>query len=518
MLYSGSTDANALERILVLVKGKRDADVTRDLLERNGHAAVLCQNIEELCKEIAIGTAAVLLAEEVLTPDALGRLARLLARQPPWSDLPIVVFGAAGNGRTRTNGEVARALGNVTYLDRPVRVRSMLASVHAAIRSRRRQYDGRRAIDSRDVFLAMLGHELRNPLGAISFAIGKLEKTTPHDGRPKEYAIIDRQSRHLARLVDDLLDVARITQGKVTLQREVLNLVDVVTDAFEALESRARDHHLSFDLRILDSRISVEGDRKRLDQVFANIMANAIKYTPSAGGVVVEVRSEGGSAVVSVGDSGIGIAPEMLERIFDAFAQVDRSLERSEGGIGLGLALVRSVVQLHRGTVEAVSAGLGHGTTFIVRLPRVANVATSAVKSASEIKEPTHGRRVVVVEDNEDIRELLVELLELQGHDVAYAEDGPGGLAKVLDFEPDIAFIDVGLPGFDGLELATRARASGSTTHLVALTGYGQPGDEHAARNAGFDEHLTKPVLESDIQRVVRAVECKRLERPAMRQ
>lgn len=508
MLYPDSTSSE-LERVLVLVKGTRDGEVTRDLLERNGLAAVLCRDIEELCNEIAVGTAAVLLAEEVLTAEAVARLTGLLARQPPWSDLPIVVFGAAGNGEKREFGDISKVLGNVTFLDRPVRVRSMLASVHAAIRSRRRQYDGRRAIDSRDVFLAMLGHELRNPLGAITFAIDKLEKTTPIGGRPKEYAIIHRQSRHLSRLVDDLLDVARITHGKVTLQREALDLVELVKDAFEALESRAREHRLSFDLRVPESSIFIEGDRKRLDQVFTNILSNAIKYTPPAGGIVVEIRSEGASAVVSISDSGIGIAPEMLDKIFDSFAQVDRSLDRSEGGIGLGLALVRSVVQLHRGTVEAVSAGVGHGTSFIVRLPRIAGAESAAAQSVSEIKQHPSGRRVVVVEDNDDIRELLVDLLKLQGHDVTSAEDGPSGLAKVLEVEPQIAFVDLGLPGFDGLELASRARASGSTAHLVALTGYGQPEDQHRAKEAGFDDHLIKPVLDADIERVVLGVACR---------
>jgi CheY-like chemotaxis protein/nitrogen-specific signal transduction histidine kinase len=375
----------------------------------------------------------------------------------------------------------------------------MLAAVHASIRARRRQYEGRRAIESRDMFLAMLGHELRNPLGAIGLAIATLNREVPDSSRPKQYGIIERQSRHLGRLVDDLLDVARITHGKVNLQREVLSLSEVVRSSFEALETRARERRLSFDLRVQDGTPLVFADRKYLEQVFSNILSNAIKYTPHGGAIAVDVRADGEWSTVTVRDTGIGIAPEMLDRIFEAFAQLDRSMDRADGGIGLGLALVRSIVQLHGGTVQARSAGLGKGTSLVVRIPLVAPVFTDANAGSVVDKNPA-SKRVVVIEDNSDIRELLSDLLSTGGHHVSCADDGPAGLEKILVTSPDVAFVDLGLPGFDGLEVARRARASGSTAWLVALSGYGQPEDKERASHAGFDEHLTKPVREADLR------------------
>jgi signal transduction histidine kinase/CheY-like chemotaxis protein len=494
--------AERLERVVVLVKGARDGEVTREILVRDELDVTLCANVDELCDEIGHGAAVVLLAEEVLTHDSVSRLGEVLIHQQPWSDLPIIVFSAAGRTVVRPLGETAKALGNVTFLDRPVQVRSMLAAVHAGIRARRRQYEGRRAIESRDLFLAMLGHELRNPLSAIGLAIATLDRDVPEMLRPKQYGIIERQSRHLGRLVDDLLDVARITHGKVVLKREVLNLTEVVRGTFDAFETRAREHQLSFDWRGLDARLAVLADRKYLEQVFSNVLSNAVKYTPRGGAVTVDVRAEGETAIVTVKDTGIGVAPAMLERIFEAFAQVDRSMDRADGGIGLGLALVRSIVHLHGGTVKARSEGLGKGTSFVVELP-LAPKTLEVRTPSSALENLPASKRVVVIEDNADIRELLSDLLSLGGHRVSCAEDGPGGLEKILELSPDIAFVDLGIPGFDGFELARRARAFGSTAWLVALTGYGQPEDKRRASEAGFDEHLTKPVVESDVRRAL---------------
>jgi signal transduction histidine kinase len=496
---SEANSAERLERVIVLVKGERDGDVTRQLLVRDGLDVTLCAEVQELCDEIRRGAAVVLLAEEVLTHDTVRRVGEVLNQQPAWSDLPFIVFSAAGRAVVRPASQAARALGNVTFLDRPVQVRSMLAAVHAGIRARRRQYEGRRAIESRDLFLAMLGHELRNPLSAIGLAIATLDRAVPEALRPKQYGVIERQSRHLGRLVDDLLDVARITHGKVVLKREVLNLTEVARGTFDAFETRARERQLSFDWHAPDARLAVLGDRKYLEQVFSNILSNAIKYTPRGGAISVTLGTEGEGAVVTVKDTGIGVAPGMLERIFEAFAQVDRSMDRADGGIGLGLALVRSIVNLHGGRVSAKSAGLSQGTSFVIELP-LAPAMFEVETPGSPLENLPKGKRVVVIEDNSDIRELLADLLALGGHRVSCAEDGPAGLEKILELSPDVAFVDLGIPGFDGFELARRARASGSTAWLVALTGYGQPEDKKRASEAGFDEHLTKPVIESDVR------------------
>jgi CheY-like chemotaxis protein len=296
--------------------------------------------------------------------------------------------------------------------------------------------------------------------------------------------------------------VARITTGKIVLESEKLKLLDVIQAAFSTLEGRAREQGLAYELHVDDASISVDGDRQRLEQVFSNLLANAVKYTPRGGSVRVYVETEGTLAAISVVDSGLGLAPDARQRIFEPFEQVDTSRDRAQGGLGLGLALVRSIVQLHGGTVEARSEGLGKGSTFSVRLPLLHGVVNAAPASSTQPLQVPR-RSIVVVEDNADIRDLLVELLEASGHEVTCAEDGPRGLEKVLSLAPDIAFVDVGLPGFDGLELARRARASGSTTHLIALTGYGLEGDRQQSRVAGFDGHLVKPVAGADLERAI---------------
>jgi signal transduction histidine kinase len=481
----------------------REAELTATLLEQSGVGCVLCRDVVELCDRIDAGAAAAIVAEEMLNEAAAERLRALLARQPPWSDFPLVVFGTLPNGDGKRAQGIAR-LGNVTFLDRPVRVRSMLASVHAAVRSRQRQYQARQAIESRDAFLAMLGHELRNPLGAIAFAISLLGKRTSVEAGTKERAIIERQSRHLSRMVDDLLDVARVTHGKVALQRAKLDLVEVARGAFDASEARAREQSLSYDFASDEPTILIDGDRQRLEQVFTNLLTNAIKYTPRGGAIKLRIETEADDMVrVVVTDSGIGLPAQMRDRVFEPFTQVDGSLDRAQGGLGLGLALVRSIVQLHGGSVEAHSEGLGRGSSFVVRLRRRFDESPSAPR-ASEVSASVARRRVLVVDDNEDIRELFTELLRQAGHEVACADDGPKGLEAVLSLSPDIAFVDVGLPGFDGLELARRVRAAGARVYLIALTGYGQAEDKQRTAAAGFDDHLVKPALDADIERAIR--------------
>jgi CheY-like chemotaxis protein/nitrogen-specific signal transduction histidine kinase len=376
----------------------------------------------------------------------------------------------------------------------------MVAAVRAALRTRGRQYEGRRAIESRDAFLAMLGHELRNPLGAITFALLALDRKTPAGTKPNEYGIMERQVRHLSRLVDELLDVARVTHGKVAIDKRPVDLAEVVQGAFEAYAPRAREQGLEYELALAPSLrpLWVLGDRQRLEQVVGNLLTNAIKYTPSGGKVRVTLDADEESAHVSVVDNGVGLVEEMRERIFAPFVQVDSSLDRAQGGLGLGLSLVQSLVALHGGSVSAFSDGLGKGSRFEVTFPRERRArALTPEPSVVDRRAPL---TVVLVEDNGDIRELFAELLRESGHAVTAAGDGPSGLQAVLSLQPDIAFVDVGLPGFDGYELARRARASGSHARLVALTGYGQKEDKSRAEEAGFDEHLVKPVANEDIR------------------
>jgi PAS domain S-box-containing protein len=350
--------------------------------------------------------------------------------------------------------------------------------------------DAEAANRAKDEFLAMLGHELRNPLEVIANAVNVLDMIGGKDARAvRTRQVIRRQVRQLARLVDDLLDVSRVTTGKIGLERRPVDLAEAVrrcADALAGTEQTGR-HRLEIDAR----PVWVQGDRSRIEQVVMNLVSNAIKYTPAGGRISIAVRGDGRTARLSVSDTGLGIPAHMVERIFDLFVQGERTLDRAEGGLGIGLTLVRRLVELHGGRVGASSGGPGRGSTFVVELPEIPTPAASVEAPPSA---RTSGRRILIVEDNRDTREMLRFSLELAGHEVHDASDGPTGLEMLLKLAPDVALVDVGLPGFDGLELVRRAREARTTTRLVALTGYGLPDDLRRSREAGFDTHLVKPV------------------------
>ena len=490
--------ADTPHTVAVWAPSGRDAPLAIDLIERHGIAAVPCRDVEELVVRMDnLGCA--LITSECLGVAARQRLAAALARQPLWSDFPIVLMAPRGADRA---GEVLAAtalLGNVTVLERPVQSGTLISALVSALRSRRRQYEAREAIWRRDQFLAMLGHELRNPLAAIMLAVESLPRSND-EAQPgdKQHGIIERQARHLARLVDDLLDVARVTSGKVRLQTEPLDLAEVAQRCVHGAELAARRRGIELRVDADPHPVMVEGDLVRLEEVFHNLIANAVKYSTDGARVAVRVRSDGTTGVVDVADTGIGISAEMVPRVFDLFAQADSSLDRSQGGLGIGLTLVRALVELHGGTITASSAGVGHGSTFSVVLPMARATSSSASASATIAPppqpDPARPLRVLIVEDNADVLDMTRDLLEAAGCDVATAVDGAAGLAQLTARPPDVAFIDIGLPSLDGYEIATGARQHGVRTFLVAMTGYGQPDDQQRALAAGFDRHVTKPV------------------------
>lgn len=484
--------------VLILAPSGRDAKLTATMLVDAGLHAATCADIADLCSRMGDGAATALVDERALNPDAIATLSNALQHQGDWSDFPIVVFSEVGS-RSRKPRVHPEVLGNVTFLDRPVQIRTMIAAVQAAVRARKRQYQVKRAIALREQFLAMLGHELRNPVASIRLAIETMG--VGGDSR-RQYDVIDRQSQHLSRLVDDLLDVARVTHGKVVLQRAPVDLCELVQACFNALVPTAEANALSYSLSG-DPQCWVDGDRLRLEQIVNNLLTNAIKYTPKGGSVRAVVRAEGERVRLSVEDTGIGMTAETVDRVFDLFAQADRSLDRAQGGLGLGLTVVRSLVELHDGTVEAWSEGLGRGSRFVVLLPRAQPGAVEEERPPA-LAHADNPRRVVVVDDNDDLREMLEVFLVSAGHEVITAEDGPSGLERILDRHPDVALVDLGLPGFDGYELARRARAAGSASVLVAVSGYGQPDDRKRALAAGFDEHLKKPVAFQDLSSALR--------------
>ncbi len=355
----------------------------------------------------------------------------------------------------------------------------------------------------KDEFLAMLAHELRNPLAPILNAARVLDRLGPQDrDAARLRGIISRQAGRLARLVDDLLDVARISYGKIGLSRQPVDLNEVARRAFESLHDAGRAEEHDIALVTAPDPVVVEGDPVRLEQVVGNLLENAVKYTPAGGAIQVVVERTGPRALVRVRDHGVGIAPEMLARVFEPLTQADRSLDRAQGGLGLGLALVRALVELHHGTARADSAGPGQGSEFVVELPLRGGVLEAGPdKPRGPEPGPCH---VLIVEDNADAREALGALLALGGHRVELAPDGVAGLDAALASRPDVALVDLGLPGLDGYELARRVRAAGARgMRLIALTGYGQPDDVRRARDAGFDVHLTKPVDPDELAAVI---------------
>ena len=348
---------------------------------------------------------------------------------------------------------------------------------------------------AKDEFLAMLGHELRNPLGAISNAAYVLEnEKLDGDTARRTRAIIMRQVGHLTRLTDDLLDAARALMGKIVLRKRPVDLSAVAMQSIATLKGaqRLQNHRIVEDFQ----PAWVEADPVRLDQVIGNLVVNAVKYTPHGGTIRVSVHRVGNDAMLAVADDGIGIAPELAPNVFDLFVQGDRALDRNEGGLGIGLTLVRRLAELHGGTASMHSEGPGRGSEFTVRLPAIepAEAAPAPGPGLREARSDT--RHVLIVEDNADARDTLRMVLELSGHRVDTAPDGPSGLEKALALQPELALIDVGLPGMDGYEVARRIRGSRGMRRpfLVALTGYGAPEDRERALAAGFDTHVVKPV------------------------
>ncbi len=354
----------------------------------------------------------------------------------------------------------------------------------------------RRATEAKDEFLAMLGHELRNPLSPILTAL-QLMKLRGDDGSARERTVIERQVNHLTRLVDDLLDVSRIARGKVELKEEVVEIAEVVARAVEMTSPLLEERRHTLTLEVPRRGLAVCGDSTRLSQVFANLLTNAARYTGPGGSVTVTGALEGAEAVVRVRDTGVGIAADVLPRIFDLFVQERQAIHREHGGLGLGLAIVRSLVERHGGTVTARSAGSGRGAEFTVRLPLAESQPTiQAPPAALSLEAERDGIRILVVDDNTDAADMLAESLGVHGYSVRTAHDGPSALREAADFLPHAAFVDIGLPVMDGYELAGHllARQTRPSLHLFAVTGYGQESDRARALEAGFERHLVKPV------------------------
>ena len=499
------------QRVLVLAPTLRDGLNTTRILGAAGIATHTCRDIETVCAEIGRGAAALVITEETLSSGRAERLAAFLRTQPQWSDLPIIAV-TRGGPDSAAAVQAMETLGNVILLERPVRIGTLVTAARTALRERRRQYELRglvaqlREADRRkDVFLAMLAHELRNPLAPIRNAGEIIARTAPEQAMLKRAAdIVRRQVGLLSRLVDDLLDVSRITQGKVQLKRERLDMRTSIDHAVETVSPLVQEKRQRLVVRLPSTPLEIDADAARMTQVVGNLLNNSAKYTPENGRIWLSARPVRDAVVVRVRDDGVGIASEMLSRVFELFAQADESLDHRQGGLGVGLTLVRSIVELHGGRVRVRSPGRGRGSRFLFWVPRRETEAQEAVHN--DAADAAHAvRRLLLVDDNVDAVESLAILLRTAGHEVATAYDAPSALACADAHAPDLIVLDIGLPGMDGYALAReiRGRPHLRDVVLVALTGYDKPEDRARARAMGFDHHLAKPAGMAELSRVL---------------
>jgi PAS domain S-box-containing protein len=403
-------------------------------------------------------------------------------------------FASAAYEAVESLGAVEQRRAALNLLEDAVRARKLAEDSNRQLKQSEAAL--READQRKNEFLALLGHELRNPLMPISNASELLARSIGNENTNARAAIdmVKRQVSHLTRLVDDLLDVSRITQGRVQLRCQPVEVGSIIAEALETVEPqlRAKQHRIHLDTSA-GERLYVSGDSTRLVQCLANVLVNAVKYTDAGGEVRVRVRASESTAIIEVSDSGVGIAPELLPRIFDHFVQGDRGLDRSQGGLGIGLAIVRQLIRMHGGEVTARSDGHGAGSTFEIRLPRVTQTEDAPTEALPEDLQPL---RVLIVDDNVDAAISIAMLLTAQGHHAETVYSGEDALKAVHSFKPEVALLDIGLPGMDGYELASRLRELPACEgmRLIALTGYGQSHDRRRALDSGFDDHLVKPV------------------------
>jgi signal transduction histidine kinase/ActR/RegA family two-component response regulator len=497
---TGKDRNDQLATVFILAPG-RDGELSCRVLGSQGRHCHRCRDAAELQEKLSQDVGALLLAEEALTAPLSLWLREWVRAQPPWSDLPVIVV-AQERDRPLGAGSLA-ALGNVTVLTRPMAVADLTSAVASALRARRHQFQVRELLEQqreegrrKDDFLAMLAHELRNPLTPVRYAAHGLRAESTSPRAQQLLAVVERQVAHMGSIITHLLDVSRLTRGTIVLERHALDLRELVRQCVDARRESADDRQVTLELSASEPAW-VDGDATRLDQVVENLLDNAIKFSPSGGRVLLEVRAVDGWAWLEVSDEGDGIRAEDLPYLFQPFVQADRSLDRSRGGIGLGLAMVKGLVELHGGRVEVRSEGAGRGSRFRVWLPLVA--APQAEDERAPAAADGSARRtahILLAEDNEDAADTLRMLLEVSGHKVDVAHTGPAAIAAARALAPDILLCDIGLPGASGYDVARTLRAEPSLAAMwmVAITGYGTTQDQQAAHSAGFDRHFAKPL------------------------
>jgi signal transduction histidine kinase len=502
------------QRVLLLLPTARDASLTHDLLGRSAIDSHICASATELQAELARGVGVMLIGEECLPGGGAQVLAQYLDDQPRWSDLPVLVLARGGVDSVEA-GDAMAMLGNVTLLERPLRVAALVSAVRTAVRARNRQYEiethlkqleqardaKTQAVKRKDEFLAMLAHELRNPLAPIRNALHVL---SIDDNDPERRALLrsmmERQVDHMVRLVDDLLEASRLSRGMITLHPERIDLRTAVGSAIEQSQPLIDAGRHALQVELPEMPVPVDADPVRVAQVVGNLLNNAAKYGRPGGLIAVSLQLDGDFAQVQVDDDGIGIDNELLPQVFDLFTQGERATHGVQDGLGIGLALVRTLVELHGGSAAAHSKGKGHGASFVVRLPLAASAATTTTTQAPV---DNHGSRphtevfrALVVDDNVDAANTLAMVLDTLGLERRVENDGASALRVADEFMPHVILLDIGMSGMDGYEVARRIRDNPSHAGavLVAVTGWSHAPDRVRSQAAGFDHHIAKPV------------------------
>jgi signal transduction histidine kinase len=498
-------------RTAIVTTNAADAELAVRMLGESAITATACTDLRALdCLLQDIGC--IVLAGDTLTEEQLPLLSEIVGSQPAWSDMPIILVAPDS---TELNVLVEHTFphsGNLTLLEQPLNQATLVSAVRVALRARARQLEVRdllaqrdESLRMRDEFLAMLAHELRNPLAPMRNAVYLQQKLRIDDPVfEKTLAIFDRQTMHMSRMVDDLLDVARLERGKLELRRERVDLNSLVSAAVDACMPVIESGGHRVKLHLANEPLLLDADPVRIEQLLTNLILNASKFTPHAGEISVHTTVEGTVTTASVRDTGIGLSAELLNTVFLPFMQDDRTLARARGGLGIGLTIARRLAELHGGSLHASSEGPGKGSTFAARFP-LASPARINRDAATQACYPAQRQRVLIVEDNADIRESLRMILEVWGHEVSSAGDGRQGLELARSLRPDVALIDIGLPGMNGYEVAKTIRTAAPQLpqiKLVAITGYGQPADRERTREAGFDLHLLKPIDPQALQSI----------------
>ena len=490
---------------MILAPTGRDADLAGQVLLRAGVASKSFQNVEALCREAEAGAGALLFTDEAFNERATRCLTDWLNRQPPWSDPPFLLLVSNETSAENLLQDFG-ARASVTILERPIHLATFTSAVRAALGARRRQYEIRDLLDRleeanrlKDEFLATLSHELRSPLNSILGNAEILLRNPQTQQSPlvrQSAESIERNANAQARLISDLLDLSRMQTGKLALDEQVISLSTIITEAVETVRESARAKRITLNVKLCPEPLFIKADGVRIEQIVWNLLNNSIKFTGDGGHVTLSLECEQAQAKLVVEDDGQGIAPDFLPHIFDMFRQADARITRQHGGMGIGLALVRQLVEVHGGRVEAASAGVGRGARFTIWLP-LQTVPTQTKPAASQVSAgELSGLQILVVDDTPDSVHMMHILLELEGAAVKTATSGAEALqiAETEDF--DLIISDVCMPIMDGYELMRelKKRSNGHSVPAIAVTGFGREEDIARARAAGFSSHITKPI------------------------